>query len=141
MRLSLNTQNHHCTVAELLVGAVISICLSVGVGFHLLPVQADEPTAAPSGVSAGVQSSPASLFPDGVTTRKGTTSVAQKRIKRQSQACATLAPPCAHELSPKTYRWAVAAQVQSLYSSHSGSIPSGRSPPLFVYRSLKVNVA
>ena len=132
MRRSSNAQNHCCTVAELLAGAVISICLSVGAGFHLLPVQADEPTAAPSGVSVGVQSSPASLLPNGVTTRKGTTSVAQKRIKRQSQDWALLATPCAHELSPNIYRWAVAAQVQSLYGSHSVSIPSGRSPPLFV---------
>ena len=132
MRRSLNTQNHYCTVAELLTGAVISICLSVGAGFHLLPVQADEPTAAPFGISAGVQSFPASLFPDGVTTRKGTTSVAQKRIKRQSQDWAPLAQPYAHELSPNTYRWLVAVRVQSLYSSLSVSIPSGRSPPLFV---------
>jgi hypothetical protein len=132
MRRSSKTQNHFCTVAELLAGAVISLCLSVGVGFHLLPVPADEPTAAPARVNAGVQSSPASLLPDGVTTRKGTTSVAQKRIKRQSQDWATPAPPCAHELSANIYRWAVAAQVQSLYSSHSVSIPSGRSPPPFV---------
>ena len=125
-------QNHFVTVAAILVGAVLSLCLSVGAGFRLLPVHADEPTAAPSGVSAGVQSSPASLLPDGVTTRKGTTSVAQKRIKRQSQAWATLAPACAHELSPKIYRWADTAQVQSLYSSHPVSFPSGRSPPLFV---------
>ena len=132
MRRSLNTQNHCCAVSELLAGAVISIWLSVAAGFHLLPVQADELTAAPFGVSAGVQSSPASLLPDGVTTRKETTSIAQKRIKRQSQDWAPLAPPYGHELSPNTYRWPVAVRVQSLYSSHSVSIRSGRSPPLFV---------
>lgn len=132
MRRPSNTGSHFCTLAALLAGASIILCLSVGAGFRLLPVHADEPTAAPSGVSAGVQSSPASLLPDGVTTRKGTTSVAQKRIKRQSQAWATLAPACAHELSPKIYRWAVTAPVQSLYSSHPVSFPSGRSPPLFV---------
>ena len=132
MRRSSNTQNHFCTVPALFACAVISLGLSVGAGFRLVPVQADEPTAASPGVIAGVQSSPASLVPDGVTTRKGTTSVAQKRIKRQSQAWATLAPACAHELSPKIYRWAVTAPVKSLYSSHPVSFPSGRSPPLFV---------
>lgn len=118
-------------VAELLAGAVISLCFSVGAGFRLLPVQA-EPTPAPSGVSADVQSSCASPLPDAATTRKGRTSVAQKRIKRQFQDWATLAPQYAQELSPGIYRWAVAAQVQSLHSSHSVSITSGRSPPLFV---------
>ena len=131
MRRFSNAQNHFCTVAELLASAVISLCLSVGAGFHFR-VQADERTEAPSGVSARVQSSPASLLPEGVTTRKGTTSVAQKRIKRQSQDWVTLASQFVHELSPNTYRWMVGAQVQSLYSFHSVSIPSGRSPPLFV---------
>lgn len=132
MRRSSNTQNHFCTGVALLAGMVISLCLSFGAGFRLLLVQADEQTPAQSGVSAGVQNSPPSLLPDGVTTRKGTTSVAQKRIKRQSQDWATLASPCAHELSPNIDGWAVAVQVQSLYSFHSISIRSGRSPPLFV---------
>ena len=131
MRRPSSARNHCCTVAELLAGAVISICLSVGAGFHLLSVHADEPPSR-SGVSAGVQSSPASLLPDGVPTRKGTTSVAQKRIKRQSQDWAPLATAYAHELSPNISQWAIAAQVQSLYGSHSVSIPSGRGPPLFV---------
>ena len=129
MKRSSSAQNHFCTVAALLAGALISLCLSIGAGFRLLPIPVDEATSAPSGVSPSVQSSLASLLSEGATTRNGTTSVGQKRIKRQSQDQATLAPLCAHELSPNTCCWAVADQVQSLYSYHAVLLASGRGPP------------
>lgn len=115
-----------------MVGALISLCLMVGPGLRFLAVDSNELASDSPEVHASIQPSPTSWLAESGPTRNGTKSVAQKRIKRQSQEWTALSTPRPQELSPDFCGWDIPDQTQSHYNSHSVSIPFGRGPPLFV---------